>query len=80
LPVTEATESAAPPRASPSSFDSTTPVKFTPSSKALRSTHRVLTDHRVDHEQHFVRLHGVANIASLLHERPHPRQDGRRYR
>ena len=34
LPVTEATESAAPPRVSPSSFDSTTPVKFTPSSKA----------------------------------------------
>ena len=33
-PVTEATESAAPPRASPSSFESTTPVKSTPSWKA----------------------------------------------
>ena len=30
-PVTEATESAAPPRASPSSLDRTTPVKSTPS-------------------------------------------------
>ena len=30
-PVTEATESAAPPRASPSSLESTTPVKSTPS-------------------------------------------------
>ena len=34
-PVTDATDSAAPPRASPSSFDSTTPVKSTPSWKAL---------------------------------------------
>ena len=33
-PVTEATERAAPPRASPSSFESTTPVKSTPSWKA----------------------------------------------
>ena len=35
LPVTDATESAAPPRASPSSLDSTMPVKLTPSSKAM---------------------------------------------
>ena len=34
-PVTDATESAAPPRASPSSLDSTTPVKSTPSWKAF---------------------------------------------
>jgi hypothetical protein len=34
-PVTDATESAAPPRASPSSLESTTPVKSTPSWKAL---------------------------------------------
>ncbi len=34
LPVTDATESAAPPRASPSSLESTTPVKSTPSSNA----------------------------------------------
>ena len=33
-PVTEATDSAAPPRASPSSLDSTTPVKPTPSANA----------------------------------------------
>ncbi len=33
-PVTEATESAAPPRASPSSLERTTPVKSTPSRKA----------------------------------------------
>ena len=34
-PVTEATDSAAPPRASPSSLESTTPVKSTPSWNAL---------------------------------------------
>ena len=34
----------------------------------LRRLHGILTDHRVDHEQDFVRLHGVANIASLLHQ------------
>ncbi|MCY1250409.1 hypothetical protein D9M72_640500 [compost metagenome] len=34
LPVTDATDSAAPPRASPSSLESTMPVKLTPSSKA----------------------------------------------
>ena len=34
-PVMLATLSAAPPRASPSSFDSTTPVKSTPSWKAF---------------------------------------------
>ena len=67
MPVTDATDSAAPPRASPSSLDSTTPVKSTPSSNAWPSA-RHPADHRVDDEQNLVRLHGIADVASLLHQ------------
>ena len=36
--------------------------------EGIGGVHGVLTDHRVDDEQNFVRLNGVADIACLLHE------------
>ena len=53
-PVTDATDSAAPPRASPSSLESTTPVKSTPVLERLRGRDRILADHGVEDEQHLV--------------------------
>ena len=67
-PVTAATDSAAPPRASPSSLVSTTPLKPTPSRKALGGGDGVLADHRVDDEQDLVRLDRVADVGGLLHQ------------
>ncbi len=54
-PVTCAIDRAAPPRASPSSLESTTPSKPTPSRKASAVLTRVLTDHGVDDEEDLVR-------------------------
>ena len=68
LPVTVATDSAAPPRASPSSLVSTTPVKPTPSRNACAVVDGVLADHRVDDEQDLVGRDGVADVGGLLHQ------------
>ena len=62
-PVTVAIDSAAPPRASPSSLVSTTPSKPTPSRNACGRGDRVLADHRVDDEQDLVGRDGVADVA-----------------
>ena len=67
-PVTSRTDSAAPPRASPSSLVSTTPVKPTPSCERLGGVHRVLPDHGVDDEQHLLRVDRGADVGSLLHQ------------
>ena len=66
-PVTCATDSAAPPRASPSSLESTTPSKPTPSRNASAVVHRVLADHRVDDEQDLVGADRVPDVGGLLH-------------
>ena len=55
-PVTWRTDSAAPPRASPSSLVSTTPVSGSASLNALRRVDRVLALHRIDDEQRLDRL------------------------
>ena len=55
-PVTWRTDSAAPPRESPSSLVSTTPVSGSASRNALRGVDRVLALHRVDDEQRLDRL------------------------
>ena len=67
LPVIVAIESAAPPRASPSSLVRTTPSYPTPSRKAWAVRDGVLADHRVDDEQHLVGLDRVADVGGLLH-------------
>ena len=36
--------------------------------EGLGGTHRILADHRIDHEQDLIGLHGVTDIASLLHQ------------
>ena len=67
-PVTSRTLSAAPPRASPSSLVSTTPVKPDAVAERLGGGHRVLTDHRVDHEQGLVGPGRVPDVRGLLHQ------------
>ena len=52
LPVTAFTDSAAPPRASPSSLLITTPSNCTACGEPLGDVDRVLAGHRVDDEQH----------------------------
>ena len=54
LPVTALTDSAAPPRASPSSLVMTTPSKSTDLGELLGDVDRVLAGHRVDDEQDVV--------------------------
>ena len=36
--------------------------------EGLGGLHGILTDHRIDDEQNLIRLHGIANIARLLHQ------------
>ena len=55
LPVTALTDSAAPPRASPSSLVITTPSKSTTVGELLGDVDRVLAGHRVDDQQDVVR-------------------------
>ena len=69
LPVTALTESAAPPRASPSSFVRTTPSKATRSWNASRDVDRLLAGHRVEDEQDVRRLRLVADRGELVHQR-----------
>ena len=68
-PVTALTESAAPPRASPSSFVSTTPSNAIRSWNATRDRDRLLPRHRVDDEEDVHRLHRVADVRELVHQR-----------
>ena len=56
MPTTSLTESAAPPRASPSILVSTTPSSPTASSNVGRDVHGLLTGHRVDDEQRVRRV------------------------
>ena len=56
LPVTALTDSAAPPRASPSSLLITTPSNSHRLGELLGDVDGVLTGHRVEHEQHVVRV------------------------
>jgi hypothetical protein len=67
-PVTPATDSAAPPRASPSSLDRTTPVKSTPIHEGLGGLDRGLADHRVDDEQDLVGVGRRADVGGLGHQ------------
>ena len=68
LPVTALTESAAPPRASPSSFVRTTPSKAIRSKNDLRDVDRLLAGHRVEDEEDVRRLRGVAHAHELVHQ------------
>ena len=68
--MTSLIESAAPPRASPSSLVSTTPRERQAVVERGRGLDRVLADHRVDHEQHVLRLDVlVLIVGELLHQR-----------
>ena len=66
-PMTSLTDSAAPPRASPSSFDRITPSICERLVERLGGLHRVLTGHRVDDEERVVGRHGAGDQADLLH-------------
>ena len=68
LPVTALTESAAPPRASPSSFDHHHAVELGRLGEGLGDADRVLAGHRVDDEQHVVGLDPLADLRQLLHQ------------
>ena len=68
-PVTSFTLSAAPPRASPSSFVRMTPVRPSALVEALRDLDRVLADHRVDDEEDVLGLDCGLDVGELLHER-----------
>ncbi len=68
FPVTALTDSAAPPRASPSSLLITTPSNCTASAKLLGDVDGVLTGHRVDDEQDVVRADGLADVHELGHQ------------
>ena len=69
LPVTAFTDSAAPPRASPSSLVITTPSKLRGRGELLGDVDGVLAGHRVDDEQHAVRLDvAFLIVAELVHQ------------
>ena len=69
LPVTAFTESAAPPRASPSSFVSTIAVERDALLERPRDVDRFLPRHRVEDEQHVQRLDRVPDARELVHQR-----------
>jgi hypothetical protein len=66
--VTSFTLSAAPPRASPSSLVSTTPLIAEPLVERARGLHRVLADHRVDDEVDVLGRGLRLDVRELLHE------------
>ena len=68
LPVTARTESAAPPRASPSSFVSTTPSNCDVLGERLGDRDRVLAGHRVEDEEHVHRVRRLAHARELVHQ------------
>ena len=67
-PTTSLTDSAAPPRASPSSLVRMTPSSSRVSWKALGRGHRVLAGHGVDHQERVVGLDRRRDPAHLVHE------------
>ena len=69
LPVTALTESAAPPRASPSSLVSTTPSNPRSALNFSAMLHGFLARHGVRHEQDLVGLHPGLDLPELVHER-----------
>ena len=64
LPVAARIESAAPPRASPSSFA----VDAERLVEGARGVDRILTGHGVDHEENLVRMDGGLDGLELVHE------------
>ena len=68
-PTTETTESAAPPRASPSSFVSTTPVTPTRAVELAGALDRVLPRHRVGDVEQVRRIDGRLDRLELRHQR-----------
>ena len=79
-PVTWRTDSAAPPRASPSSLVRMTPVSGSASRNAARRVDRVLALHRVDDEQRLDRLHRRVQLARSRASSPRRSRAGRRCR
>ena len=67
-PVTALTESAAPPRASPSSLVSTTPSKAIRSLERGRDVGGLLAGHRVEHEQRVRRAGRRRDTRELVHQ------------
>ena len=67
-PVTYRTDSAAPPRASPSSLVEDDAGEADALLERLGGGDGVLADHRVDDEQRLVGLHGVADAGGLRHQ------------
>ena len=67
-PVTARTDSAAPPRASPSSFVITMPSNSHLLAERLGHVDGVLAGHGVEHEQRRVGLHRVADPHQLVHQ------------
>ena len=78
--MTALTESAAPPRASPSSLVSTTPSNSARLGERLGDVDRVLAGHRVDDEQHVVRLGRACGSSRARPSAPRRRAGGRRCR
>ena len=68
LPVTARTESAAPPRASPSSLVISDAVEVGGLGEALGDVDGVLAGHRVDDQQHVVRLGHLPHLGELVHQ------------
>ena len=68
-PVTLRMPSAAPPRASPSIFVSTSAGERQPGVERLGDLHRLLAGHGVDDEQRLGRRHGAADADELVHHR-----------
>ena len=79
-PVTWRTDSAAPPRESPSSLVRTTPVSGSASPNALRRVDRVLPLHRIDDEQRLDRLHRRVQLARSRASSPRRCRGGPRCR
>ena len=68
-PVTALTDSAAPPRASPSSFVRSDAVEVDALLERLRDVDGLLAGHRVEHEEDVRRLRLAAHGGELLHQR-----------
>ena len=68
LPVIALTDSAAPPRASPSSLLMMTPSKSTVCAELLGDLHGVLAGHRVDDQQDGIGPDRLLDVGELLHQ------------
>ena len=69
LPVTALTDSAAPPRASPSSLERIDAVELRGLGELLGDVDGVLAGHGVDDEQHVGRPDGLLDLGQLGHQR-----------